>query len=139
MTGTCACGRVSLSIAERPGFINDCNCSLCRKFGGAWSYLAPAAVVIEGETATFTRSDRLVPLVEIHFCPTCGVATHFAPTARVRASNPDADVIGVNMRLMDPDDLAGVEVRYPDGKDWSGVGAFGYRRSPTVIGDQFRW
>jgi hypothetical protein len=43
-------------------------------------------------------------------------------------------LVGVNMRLADESDLAGIEVRYPDGRAWSGAGAFGYVREARIIG-----
>jgi hypothetical protein len=42
--------------------------------------------------------------------------------------------IGVNMRLADEKDLAGIELRYPDGRVWSGSGGFGYVQDPRIIG-----
>jgi hypothetical protein len=43
--------------------------------------------------------------------------------------------MGVNMRLVEERDLAGVELRYPDGRAWSGAGAFGYVREARIIGE----
>ena len=42
--------------------------------------------------------------------------------------------MGVNMWLADERDLAGIEVRYPDGQAWPGIGEFGYVREPRIIG-----
>ena len=50
MTGHCLCGAVSVTIDEKPDYINDCNCSLCRKSGGAWGYFDPSIVKTSGET-----------------------------------------------------------------------------------------
>ena len=38
MTGTCLCGAVTVTVDDRPDYIHDCNCSLCRKAGAAWGY-----------------------------------------------------------------------------------------------------
>jgi len=38
------------------------------------------------------------------------------------------------MRLFDSDQLAGVEVRFPDGKVWSGEGEYEYRRETIILG-----
>ena len=43
-------------------------------------------------------------------------------------------MMGVNMRLADERDLAGLELRYPDGQAWSGEGEFGYVRAARIIG-----
>lgn len=45
-------------------------------------------------------------------------------------------MLGVNMRLADEQDLAGVELRYPDGRAWSGDGEFGYVREASILGLQ---
>ena len=37
-------------------------------------------------------------------------------------------MMGANMRLADEADLAGIELRYPDGRAWSGEGEFGHAR-----------
>ncbi len=40
---------------------------------------------------------------------------------------------GRNMWLADEKDLAGLELRYPDGQNWSGEGEFGYVRAARII------
>ena len=42
--------------------------------------------------------------------------------------------MGVNVRLADEKDLAGLELRYPDGRSWSGEGGFVYLREARIIG-----
>jgi hypothetical protein len=42
--------------------------------------------------------------------------------------------MGVNMHLADEKDLAGVELRYPDGRTWPGKGSFSYVQEARVIG-----
>ncbi|MBI1339249.1 aldehyde-activating protein [bacterium] len=139
MTSACCCGAVSVTIAAKPDFIHDCNCSLCRKSGGAWGYFPSASVRTRGVTRSFARADRTTPGVEVHSCVVCSATTHWTLTARFKALNPTADQVGVNMRLFDPDELAGVEVRFPDGKAWSGTGPYGYRRPALTIGPASRW
>jgi hypothetical protein len=139
MTTTCLCGAVSVTIDAKPAFINDCNCSLCRKTGGAWGYFAPASVTASGETATYSRADKSSPAVDIHSCTSCGTTTHWTRTDAFIAQYQTNDMVGVNMRLFDPEDLTGVEVRYPDGKAWTGGDSFGYRRAALTISETTRW
>lgn len=139
MTGNCLCGAISVTIEAKPEYINDCNCSLCRKVGGAWGYFPSSAVSTTGKTASFIRRDKKSPGVEIHSCANCATTTHWVLTAAFREQNPSADQMGVNMRLFDPDELKGVEVRFPDGKGWAGQGPFGYRRAAMIISDSMRW
>jgi len=139
MTATCLCGAVSVTIDARPDFINDCNCSLCRKTGGAWGYFPPASVDAVGDTVSYSRTDKSAPAVDIHSCAVCGATTHWTRTEAFVAQHQMNDMVGVNMRLFDPDDLAGVEVHFPDGKTWTGQGPFGYRRAAIRIGEETRW
>jgi hypothetical protein len=37
------------------------------------------------------------------------------------------------MALAEESDLAGLELRYPDGKSWNGEGEFGFVRAPRVL------
>lgn len=128
MTGSCVCGDISLQVTEKPSFLNDCNCGLCRKLGVWWGYFAVDQVVITGATARFSREDRAAPSVEIHYCKRCGATTHFASLPHV---NPP--YIGVNMRLFSASLLQGVELRFPDGANWVGTGGFGYRREAIIL------
>ena len=130
---SCHCGRIRIEIDERPDFINECNCTLCCKTGARWAYFEPSQVRVAGDAAGYCRGDKDDPAAQIHFCPGCGSTTHFRLTASAAAKFGDT-LMGVNMRLADARDLAGIELRYPDGQAWSGEGAFGYVREPHVLG-----
>lgn len=134
MTLHCHCGQVTVVTGGRPDFIHACNCSLCRKTGAAWGYFAPEGVTVSGATSRYRRRDKPAPAVDVHFCPACGATTHFrlTPAAAAQFGNTMA---GVNMALADPDDLAGIELRFPDGAGWNGEGPFGYRRAAHIITD----
>lgn len=135
MTATCLCGAVSVTVDTKPDFIHDCNCSLCRKTGAAWGYYSSAAVITSGATAAYMRGDKPNAGVEVHTCTTCGSTTHFELAPTFKAQHPDADVFGVNMRLFGSEELDGVEVRYPDGRNWDGQGPFGFRKTPITISE----
>ncbi len=139
MTANCHCGAVSVAIDSKPDFINECNCSLCRKSGGAWGYFPTSSVRTIGKTVFFSRNDKAAPAVEIHACEICAATTHWVLTDAFREQNPAIDQMGVNMRLFDPDTLSGVEVRFPNGRDWNGESDFGYRRESFVISERNRW
>jgi len=135
---SCFCGRVRISLKKRPDFVNECNCTLCSKSGARWSYFYPQDVEIEGDTSQFSRRDKDDPAASVHFCTHCGSTTHFTLTesAISRFGNVQS---GVNMLLADESDLIGVELRYPDGRAWSGETEFGYVREPRVIGQKAGW
>ena len=88
---------------------------------------------VEGATSGYRRADREDPNADIRFCPACGCTTHFVLTESAVARHGNS-LMGVNMRLADEADLAGLELRYPDGRAWSGAGGFGYVREATVFG-----
>ena len=114
MKGTCACRRVTVTVARAPEYINFCNCGLCRKTGGAWGYYTLDEVSVSGETKGFERPDIDEVCLETQFCPGCGSAVRWVP-----AGTYDGNRVGVNMRLFDPAALAGTETRFPDGIGWT--------------------
>jgi hypothetical protein len=129
---SCLCGRVGIIVEKRPDFVHECNCTMCSKTGAHWGYFHPSQVAVEGGTGSFTRADKADPNAQVHFCPGCGSTTHFVLTesAVCRFGN---GVMGVNMWLADAEDLAGTELRYPDGRAWSGTGDFSYVRESRLI------
>ena len=129
---TCLCGAVHVRADARPEFVHDCNCTLCSKSGARWGYYLPAQVAIEGETRGFVRTDKAEAGAEVHSCSICGATTHFVLTAAMIAWHGNT-IMGVNSRLADDAELAGVEVRYPDGRAWPGFGEFIYRRAPEIL------
>jgi hypothetical protein len=130
---SCLCGQVRVNIPRRPDFINECNCTLCSKSGARWSYFHPSEAGIEGPTKGYSREDKEDPASEIRFCVNCGSTTHFILTASAVSKFGNIQM-GVNMRLADEKELAGIELRYPDGRTWPGTGDFGYVREARIIG-----
>ena len=130
---SCLCGRVTVKIGKRPDYINECNCTLCCKSGARWGYFNPSEVLVEGKTQRYSREDKVEPNAELHFCERCGATTHFMLTENAIVKFNKNSLTGVNMRLANESDLAGIELRYPDGRAWSGEGGFGYVQDPRVI------
>jgi hypothetical protein len=130
---SCLCGQVRIEISKRPDFINECNCTLCSKSGARWAYFHPSEVGAVGMTKGYRREDKEDPTAEIHFCTNCGSTTHFVLTASA-ISRFGKSQLGVNVRLADESDLAGIELRFPDGRAWPGKGAFGYVQEARIIG-----
>ena len=130
---SCHCGRIRVETAKRPDYIHECNCTFCRKAGARWGYFHPSEVRVEGEAQGYCREDKAEPGALLQFCGKCGMTTHFVLTAGAAAKHGNV-VMGVNMRLADEGDLAGIELRYPDGQAWSGEGAFSYVREARALG-----
>ncbi len=131
---SCLCGQIRLQINRRPDFIHACNCTLCSKTGAHWGYFHPSEVTTAGETGGYSRHDKADPAADIRFCKRCGSTTHFVLTADAAAKFGNT-MMGVNMLLADEPDLAGIELRFPDGRGWAGAGEFTYVRAARIIGD----
>ncbi len=41
---SCHCGTVRFAVETAPGEVNDCNCSICRRYGALWAYYKRAQV-----------------------------------------------------------------------------------------------
>ena len=132
---SCLCGQIRVELTKRPDFIHACNCTLCSKTGAHWGYFAPLEVAVEGVARGYVRDDKDDPAAEIRFCETCGSTTHFNLTASAVAKFGDT-MMGVNMLLADERDLAGIELRFPDGRAWAGAGDFAYVREARIIGGE---
>lgn len=130
---SCLCGNIRAELSKRPEFIHECNCELCRKTGARWGYFHPSEVNIDGVTKGYCRKDKEDPSADIRFCENCGSTTHFCLTASA-VSRFGNTMMGVNMLLADERDLAGIELRFPDGKTWAGTGEFAYIRAARIIG-----
>jgi hypothetical protein len=128
LIGTCHCGAVTITLAHKPQYLFDCNCSICRKQGVLWGYFALSDVMISGDTQAYTRADRERPKVRVHFCGICGCTTHWSP-----ALNNPQDQMGANMRLFAEEMLSGIALHFPDGAGWSGEGPFDMRRESSVL------
>ncbi len=131
---SCLCGRIEVELTKRPDFIHECNCTLCRKSGARWGNFHPSEVTVRGAAKAYCREDKPDPSAQIGFCGNCGATTHFNLTAGAVAKFGNT-LMGVNMALADEADLAGIELRFPDGRAWAGEGDFAYVRKARIIGD----
>ncbi len=122
----CHCGAVRFEIAEPPDWVLDCNCTLCRKYGGLWTYFRGAdqakllSTPERGSTETYLWGDREIAF---HRCKTCGCVTHMEAVA-------DSVIFGVNARMMAGLDPATIVVRRIDN---SHSGFFWTRPDEPVI------
>jgi len=106
---SCHCGCVRLEIDAPPAEVTECNCSICRRYGVLWAYYPPDRVRVlppDQPTDTYAWDDRSI---EFHRCQKCGCVSHWVAADRGR------DRMGVNARLMDPENFEGARVRHLDG------------------------
>jgi hypothetical protein len=106
ITASCHCGRVTLEIETAPLELNDCQCSICRRYGVLWAYYAPKQVRISGETETYIWGERSLAF---HRCGHCGCVSHWA------ATDTAYERMGVNARLMPPEVVSQARVRRSEG------------------------
>ncbi len=130
---SCHCGQIRVETSKSPDYLHECNCTFCSKAGARWGYFHPSEVSVEGAAEGYCREDKDDQGALLQFCAKCGSTTHFVLTANAVARFGNS-LMGVNMRLADERDLAGIELRYPDGRAWSGEGDFTYVREARIIG-----
>jgi hypothetical protein len=102
--GGCHCGRVRFEV-DAPARLEvlDCNCSICRMTGflhlivpvRAFRLLSGADALAEYTFGTGTAKHR--------FCRHCGIKAFYVPR-----SHPDG--IDVNVRCLDPDSVAALDI-----------------------------
>ena len=97
---SCHCSRVRIAVPRAPEAVNECTCSICRRYGTLWAYYSPRLVEVTpagGATDIYQWGERRL---EFHRCKDCGCMTHWAPVDKSH------DRMGVNARLMPPEVLA---------------------------------
>ena|SRR5437868_4376456 len=110
LSTTCHCGNIRIEVPDRPQWLTNCNCSLCRRYGGLWGYYPLGSVRVTGhpeKTAEYVWGDKTLRTVR---CANCGCVTHWEPLQPEPGGKQ-----GVNMRNFDPDELGDVRIRRFDG------------------------
>ncbi len=106
---SCHCGAVRFAVETTPDDVNDCNCSICRRYGALWAYYQRPQVRFaagNGPTDIYMWGDREL---EFHRCHSCGCVTHWSAVDQAHMR------MGVNAQLMPPEVLAAIPVYQGDG------------------------
>jgi hypothetical protein len=106
---SCHCGGVRFAVEAATVEVNDCNCSICRRYGALWAYYQRPQVRFaadNGPTDIYMWGDLDL---EFHRCRACGCVTHWSVVDQAYAR------MGVNARLMSPEVLAAIPVFHGDG------------------------
>ena len=108
--GACHCGAVGFEITESPGWLTECNCSICRRIGARWGHINIAAFsrLGDGETRSYIQGDKKLAM---QTCVQCGCTTHY------ETLDADHDTMAVNFRMCDPEIVARFRIRKFDGAD----------------------
>ena len=110
--GGCHCGRVRFEV-DAPAHmeVTDCNCSICRKSGFLHLFVERDKFrLLQGEDSLTTYTFN-TGLAKHLFCRHCGVKSYYIPR-----SHPDG--VSVNVRCLDADTVAAVNVTAFDGRNW---------------------
>ena len=105
LIASCHCGLVRVEVESTPEYLNECHCSICRRYAVRWAYYQEDQVRIRcepGATETYIWGDRMIAF---HRCRACGCVTHW------KDLDPNEKRMGINARLMEPADIAEVPVR----------------------------
>jgi hypothetical protein len=97
---SCHCGAVRFTVETAPAEVNDCTCTICRRYGALWTYYPTAQVHMaadNGPTDTYLWNKRIL---EFHRCRACGCLTHWSAVDRAWPR------MGVNARMMAPEVVA---------------------------------
>ncbi len=109
LIATCHCGSVRIEVDLPPTDLNQCHCSICRRYGTLWAYYDHEQVRLLSQsdaTEVYRWGDREL---DFHRCHSCGCVTHWT-------SNDDSvRHMAINARMLDPADIAEVPIRQSDG------------------------
>ena len=110
LKGSCHCGAVTFILNAVPEHLTACNCSVCRRIGALWAHdsIEKFEIQSSGETSTYIWGDKSLAF---HSCKNCGCTTHWANL------DPGGDVMAVNCRMVDPEDVVSIPVKQFDGAD----------------------
>jgi hypothetical protein len=109
--GSCLCGAVRFKFDNTPTGATACNCTACRRYGTLWIYgYEGDDVHVEGTTRAYVRGKAL----SFNFCGTCGCVVSWRGQ---RLEEDGRRRMAVNVRLAEPEVVAGIPVDHFDGFD----------------------
>ena len=109
--GSCHCGAVTWDFHGMPEGATACNCTVCRRYGVLWAYdFEGEGIHVSGPTQAYKRGKA----IEFHFCPRCGCVAYWLG---LRLEEDGRRRIAVNLRLAEPEAVAGIPIDHFDGLD----------------------
>ena len=86
-TASCLCGELRITVKGQPARVNMCNCNECQRRSGSVFQIGAffdkgQLKSIEGGSSVYTRTGGSGNLIDLPFCPTCGVSVYFRPQVR---------------------------------------------------------
>ncbi|PCG93807.1 Glutathione-dependent formaldehyde-activating enzyme/centromere protein V [Penicillium occitanis (nom. inval.)] len=102
LKSTCHCGAITVIVPRQPEEINECQCTICRRYAAAWGYYKVDEVKFEiKEGAKLNKYVWGDKEKSFDSCANCGCVCYWWP---FELKNPDgtAAQFGLNTRNMDP-------------------------------------
>lgn len=109
--GGCHCGRVRFRVRADVSRVSQCNCSICIKKGILHLTVLPQDFELLSGAEALTTYQFNTKTAKHTFCRHCGI--HAFNTPRLHP-----DQISVNARCLDGIDLATLQPRLFDGRNW---------------------
>ena len=111
--GSCHCGAVRFEAETVLDRAADCNCSLCTKRAALHHRVAPEKFRLVAGADDLVLYQFGARIAKHWFCRHCGIHPFTNPRAAPH-------LIAINLRCLDgvDDEVAAVEVRPFDGRDW---------------------
>ncbi|KPI36318.1 uncharacterized protein AB675_7321 [Cyphellophora attinorum] len=116
VTASCHCGAITVTVPYKPTRINECQCTLCRRYAAAWAYYTTADVQISpapsheesAASGAYIWGDKHHGF---HFCRKCGCVMCWYPCDVVegKVDAKEGKQVGVNTRMMRPEDVREVD------------------------------
>src|ERR1700748_793536 len=107
LKASCHCKAVQLSFPPPRKPLNECLCSICRRYGALWAYFQLQEVQIDGEPTEFYIWG--CKEIQFHRCKKCGCMTHW------KAVDKNYNLMSVNCRMLEREDLGKFEIKKSDG------------------------
>lgn len=112
LEGSCHCGAVHWRFEAKPDGATSCNCTVCRRYGALWIYGHEGIdVSATGATSTYMRGEAGLAF---HFCAKCGCVSYWRS---ISVGQDGRRRMAVNVRLADPETVAGLPIDHFDGLD----------------------
>lgn len=105
MSLTCHCKAITIHLDHKPKCLNECHCSICRRYSAQWAYYQIKQIEIVAEpdaTDSYLWGDKMI---EFHRCRKCGCVTHWMPVDKSETR------LGVNGRLLEKADRETIPVK----------------------------
>jgi len=122
LSGGCHCGAVRFDVDVLPETqVWSCNCSICDMTGFQHLIVEKSSFRLTSGSERLSEYRFNTGSARHLFCSKCGVKSFYVPR-----SHPDG--FSVNVRCLDGQPFAGVELRPFDGQSWEeNAGVFGER------------